>query len=210
MSAVPEIERCEEESVDAASSRRVVLTAAAAMGTFASVPLVGRFLRLGDALASKPKPLDVKVLQLALHIEYTEVAFYEQALEQAGLKGDLRVFAHTALGHERQHRAAIKKALGADVLPEPRFEFGRKTKNANAFARAAIELEDIAVGAYNGQAANVSKATLAVAATIVSVEARHAAWVRAIVGQVAAPDPVDQPLTARQAAAGLHRIGLRT
>jgi hypothetical protein len=50
---------------------------------------------------------------------------------------------------------------------------------------------------------------LAVAAEIVSVEARHAAWVRAIAGEVAAPDPVDKPMTASEVSAALHEIGLR-
>jgi rubrerythrin len=149
-------------------------------------------------------------LQLVLQLEYTQVAFYEQALQDAGLNDDLRDFAQTALGHERQHLAAIQQALGAKALPRPMFDFGQRTTNADAFTQAAIELEDIAVSAYNGQAANLTKGTLAAAAEIVSVEARHAAWVRAIVGQVAAPDPVDKPLTAQQAAAGLRQIGVRT
>jgi hypothetical protein len=83
-------------------------------------------------------------------------------------------------------------------------------KSPRAFTQAAIQLEDIAVAGYNGQAANLTKGTLAAAATIVSVEARHAAWVRAIAGEVAAPDAVDEPMTAKQAAKGLHEVGLRT
>jgi rubrerythrin len=187
----------------------VFLATFAALGTLASVPLIGRLFRLGDALASPSKAQDTKILQLVLELEYTQVVFYEQALQQAGLKDGLREFAQTALGHERQHLAAIQKALGAKALPRPAFDFGPKTKSADAFAQAAIDLEDIAVAAYNGQASNLTKSTLAAAARIVSVEARHAAWVRAIVGQVAAPDPVDKPMTSQQALAGLHGIGLR-
>jgi hypothetical protein len=208
-SAVPEVEGREEVSGSGASSRRALLGAAAALGTFASVPLIGRLFRVGDAFGSRSPAQDAKILQLVQLLEYTQVAFYGQALNRAGLKGELRDFAHTALGHERQHLAAIQKALGARALARPAFAFGAKTRSADAFASAAIDLEDIAVAAYNGQAPNLTKGTLAAAAEIVSVEARHAAWVRAIVGQVAAPDPVDKPMTARQAAAGLHRIGLR-
>jgi rubrerythrin len=152
----------------------------------------------------------VKILQLVLQVEYTQVAFYEEALAEAQLSGDVREFAETALGHERQHLAAVKKALGSKAGAKPRFDFGDKTKNADAFMRAAIKLEDIAVAGYNGQAANLTKDTLAVAAEIVSVEARHAAWVRALADEVAAPDAVDQPMTARQAAAGLQELGLRS
>jgi rubrerythrin len=208
--AVPDVEQCGEESVKRASSRGALLATVAALGTFASVPLIGRLFGLGDAFASRSRAQDTRILQLVLQLEYTQVAFYEQALQQAGLKDDLRDFAQTALGHERQHLAAVQKALGGGALPKPAFDFGRKTKSADAFAQAAIDLEDIAVAAYNGQAPNLTKGTLAAAAAIVSVEARHAAWVRALVGQVAAPDPVDKPMTAQQAAAGLHGIGLRS
>jgi hypothetical protein len=55
----------------------------------------------------------------------------------------------------------------------------------------------------------LTKRTLGAAAEIVSVEARHAAWVRAIAGEIAAPDPVDKPMTAKQVADGLREIGLK-
>jgi rubrerythrin len=190
-------------------SRRALL-GAGALGVVVTVPAVGRLLRLGDALGSPSKAQDVKILQLVLQVEYTQVALYEEALAQAQLDGQVREFAQTALGHERQHLAAVKKALGSKAGAKPRFDFGDKTKNADAFMRAAIKLEDIAVAGYNGQAANLTKGTLAVAAEIVSVEARHAAWVRALADEVAAPNAVDQPMTARQAAAGLQELGLRS
>jgi rubrerythrin len=208
-SAVPEVESRGEGSLHGASSRRALLGAATAVAAFGSVPLIGRLFRVGDAFGSRSPAQDAKILQLVQLLEYTQVAFYAQALNRAGLKGELREFAHTALGHERQHLAAIEKALGSRALARPAFAFGAKTRNPGAFARAAIDLEDIAVAAYNGQAPNLTKRTLAAAAEIVSVEARHAAWVRAIVGRIAAPDPVDRPMTAREAAAGLHGIGLR-
>ena len=196
----------EDSSINGASSRRTVLGGAAALGAIVALPFSRRLLRLHDANAAASKEQDAKILQLVLQLEYTQVAFYEQALRDAGLKGDLREFAQTALDHERQHLAAIKQALGAKAGAKPSFDFGLKTKSADAFTPAAIELEDTAVGAYNGQATNLTKGTLAAAAQIVSVEARHAAWMRAIIGEVAAPDPVDKPITARQAAQGL-RLG---
>ena len=207
--AVPEVEQHEEAS-SAPFSRRALIGTAATVGALATLPLTRRVFRLGEALGSPSKAQDARILQLVLQLEHTQVAFYERALQQAGLKGDLRDFARAALAHERQHLAAIKGALGAKAGPKPAFDFGQKTKSADAFTKAAIELEDIAVAGYNGQATNLTKGTLASAAEIVSVEARHAAWVRAIAGEVAAPDPVDKPMTARQVAAGLHRIGMRT
>jgi len=205
---IPAIEEC-KGSINGPFSRRVLL-GTGVVGAAAGVPLVGRLLRLGDALGAPSKAQDAKILQLILQLEYTQVAFYEQALKHAGLKGDLREFARAALAHERQHLAAVKSALGAEAGAKPTFDFGQMTKSARAFTRSAIELEDIAVAGYNGQAANLTKATLVPAAEIVSVEARHAAWVRAIAGEVAAPDPVDKPLTAKQVSAGLQAFGVST
>jgi hypothetical protein len=168
-----------------------------------------RFLDAAGAQPSPSKAQDVRILQLVLQLEYTQVAFYEQAIRQAGLRGELREFAETALRHERHHLAAIRSALGSKAGPKPRFDFDQKTKSERAFRQAAIALEDAAVASYNGQAANLTKPTLTAAATIVSVEARHAAWVRAIAGEIAAPRPVDKPMTAAEAARALHAIGLR-
>ena len=201
----PEVGRGEHDSPGEASSRRAVLGTAALAGIVAGLPFFrGRF-RLGDALGSPSKAQDTKILQLVLQLEYTQVAFYEQALEQAGLDGELRDFAEAALAHERAASGRDPKALGAKAGPKPTFDFGSRIKSAEAFRQAAIELEDIAVAGYNGQATNLTKATLAAAATIVSVEARHAAWVRAIAGEVAAPDSVDKPMTAEQVARSCAR-----
>jgi rubrerythrin len=193
------------------SSRRrfAAAGAATALAMLGARPLVGRLVRLDDATAAPSKAEDARILQLVLQLEYTQVAFYEQAL-QHGLSGALRDFAGTALDHERAHLAAIRQALGAAAGARPSFRFGAKVESADTFVRTSIELEDVAVAAYNGQAANLTKETLAAAAEIVSVEARHAAWIRAIAGEVAAPDPVDKPITAEQAARRLHEIGMRT
>jgi rubrerythrin len=191
------------------SSRRK-LVGIAALGVFAAVPGVERLLRVGDAFAASPsKAQDVRILQLVLQLEYTQVAFYEQAVQKASLQGELLEFARAALVHERAHLAAIKQALGAKAGPRPRFAFGAKVRSPQQFTRTAIKLEDIAVAGYNGQATNLTPATLAAAATIVSVEARHASWVRTLAGEVAAPEAVDKPMTAAQVASGLHEIGLR-
>lgn len=190
-------------------SHAIMGTAVAAAG-LGGARLIDRLLQTGDALATPSKAQDERILQLVLQLEYTEVAFYEQALRNAGLQGELRRFAQTALGHERQHLAAIRNALGSKAGPKPSFDFGRNTKSQSAFQETAIKLEDLAVAAYNGQATNLTAATLAAAAEIVSVEARHAAWARAIAGEVAAPDPVDKPITAKQAVEGLHEIGLKS
>ena len=52
--------------------------------------------------------------------------------------------------------------------------------NPRTVRGTAIALEELGVAAYNGQATNLSKPALQAAASIVSVNARHAAWIRAI------------------------------
>ena len=122
---------------------------------------------------------DVEALQLLLLLEYTEGAFYQEALDRGALRGEIEGYAQAVLDQEREHLAFVKKALGSKAGEPPRFTFGPATQDPDEFAATAAELEDLAVAAYNGQATNVSKPTLEAAATVVSVEARHAAWIGA-------------------------------
>ncbi len=86
-------------------------------------------------------------------------------------------------------------------------EFGEATTDPEAFAAAAASLEDLAVAAYNGQAANLTDAGLQAAATVVSVDARHAAWVRAIAGRPPASQAVDAPLSLAEVEQRLDELG---
>jgi rubrerythrin len=152
---------------------------------------------------------DVEALQLLLLLEYTETAFYEEALGRGALSGEIQGYAEAVLEQEREHLAFVRRALGSKAGEPPSFRFGEATRDPDRFAAAAAELEDLAVAAYNGQATNVSKPILEAAATVVSVEARHAAWIRSIVGEPPAPDTTDKPLGAGEVRAGLERIGLQ-
>lgn len=152
---------------------------------------------------------DLRALQLLLLVEYTEDAFYREAIERGALRGELKEYAAAVASQEREHLDFLRQVLGAKADPRPGFEFGSATRDADGFAAAAAELEDLAVAAYNGQAMNVSRGTLEAAATIVSVEARHAAWIRSIVGDPPAPDATDKPRSADEVLDGLEQIGLR-
>ena len=61
------------------------------------------------------------------------------------------------------------------------------------FARTAIRLEELGLAAYNGAATSLTPDALADAARIVSVEARHAAWIRDIAGANPAPRAAEPP-----------------
>ena len=60
-------------------------------------------------------------------------------------------------------------------------------RGQESFLDAATLLENTGVAAYNGQAANLTKKSLAAAAAIVSVEGRHAAWISSLAGRDPAP-----------------------
>ena len=194
----------ETRTTDARS--RLQLIVAGGVGLAAASPILRALLGTGAADAAS-KSEDLRILQLVLLVEYTQVALYERALNEASLTGELRDFAQIALGHERQHLAAVKQALGSKAGPKPRFEFGLKTKSADAFRETAIKLEDIAVAGYNGQATNLTKPTLAVAAEIVSVEARHAAWIRDLLGELPAPTAANPAEGAARVMAAIRRTG---
>jgi rubrerythrin len=183
---------------------------------------VGRALLLagaavGGAAVSRPPRAaqgaigadDARALNLLLLVEYAEAAFYAAALKGAGLRGELRDYAETVADQEREHLAFLKQTLGPKAESAPHFDFGDATRDARSFAKWAARLEDLAVAAYNGQGANVSPQTLQAAAGVVSVEARHAAWIRSIAGKLPAPDPVDTPQSADAVLATLKRWGLR-
>lgn len=123
---------------------------------------------------------DQDILNFALMLEYLEAAFYTEAENKGKLSGDRKGFAKVVGSHERAHRDYLKKALGSKANKSPSFDFRDTTTDDTKFVATSIALEDTGVGAYNGQGANLRKPTLAVAATIVSVEARHAAWIRDI------------------------------
>jgi rubrerythrin len=154
---------------------------------------------LPDFAASKPSAKqDAEILNFALTMEYVQAGFYKEALSRGNLDGELREFAQRVGSQERAHIAFISKALGGAAGKKPKLDFGEDTGSPEAFSAAALKLEDLGVAAYNAQAPNLTKATLGAAAKIVSVEARHAAWIRAIAGENPAPDASEPTASAKR------------
>jgi hypothetical protein len=163
----------------------------------------GRLTALG---ASSPSPgQDVQILKFALLLEDLQGAFYARALAHGSLSGELRDFAEVVGSHERQHASFIRKVLGAKAERSPRFDFGDTVRNPKRFASTAVALEDLGVAAYNAQAPNLTPGALAAAGRIVSVEARHAAWIRDLTGRNPAPRAVDLPKAAAAVTAALNQ-----
>ena len=137
---------------------------------------------------------DVKILNYALTLEFLEAAFYKEALANnaAGGNAALQKFNEVVGKHEATHVTFLKKALGSKAIKSPKFDFGDAT-GAAKFAATAQVLEETGVLAYHGQVKNISvPGTLSAAATIATVEARHAAWIRFINGETPAPSAFDK------------------
>src|SRR4029077_1864866 len=126
-------------------------------------------------------------LTFALLIERLQAAFYAEALRTAALTGETLPFAQGVGEEARAHAKALEAVLGSAAGTSPRFKFGDAVSDHARFLATAISLEDTGLGVYNGQAVNLTPKTLAAAAGIVSVEARHAAWARALAGKLPAP-----------------------
>jgi rubrerythrin len=182
--------------------RRGLLVGGAAIGaTIAASPAL--------TTAASLREEDVRALNTLLLVEHAQTAFYAEALRRGTLKGELFRFAKQVGAQEEEHLGFLKGVLGERADPKPGFDFGDATRKRDAFVDAAAEVEDLAVGAYNGQGSIVSPGVLAEAAKIVSVEARHAAWIRSIVGQLPAADATDEALSADEVVDGLSRLGVR-
>ena len=132
------------------------------------------------ALGKPSSSQDVEILNFALLLEYLESEFYVQAVANNKLQPRVLEFARTVRDHELAHVEFLSKALGSKAIGKPTFDFGDTVKDNWKFLATATVLEDTGVTAYDGQGTRLTKNTLAAAATIVSVEARHAAWVRQI------------------------------
>jgi Ferritin-like domain len=184
-----------QETREKAGVTRLDLLRRGAIGGGALVATGALFGPVGTALAAGKVPAsDVAILNYALTLEYLEAAFYNEGVAKAGLSGSNMVFAKTVAKHENAHVAFLKKALGAGAVKKPAFKFGKATTDEDTFLATAMALEDTGVAAYAGQGPLIkTKSITAAALSIHSVEARHAAWIRTILGKggMGLPAPVD-------------------
>ncbi len=145
-------------------------------------------LKLGRAFAQAGVDLgggDVGVLNYAYALEQLEAAFYTQVIASpySGMRGNERSLLRQIRDHEIAHRDFFAKALGGNAIPalQPNFaavDFGSR----ESVLTTASTFEDLGVSAYNGGGAAIKNPQyLAIAGSIVSVEARHAATLRDLI-----------------------------
>src|ERR671912_226564 len=159
---------------------------------------------------------DVDILNYALVLERLEYEFYRQHLQRFserkiegasifdGFGNKVRSNIYENLvrirNHEKTHvQTLIKviKSLGGKPVGDSEYDFG--VESVADFVATAQVLEDTGVMAYDGAIAYIHRPGLQTAgATIATVEARHASYLRLLNGEVPFPEPFDEPKAPRR------------
>jgi hypothetical protein len=141
---------------------------------------------------------DLGIVRYALTLEYIESMFYEAVTQSGKLSGRAGDLAKRFGEHENQHVKALEGAvqkLGGELpdKPKPQFSLGAP----KAIVSNALAVESLGAAAYLAQVDRIQdKELLAVALSIHTVEARHAAAFASMLGQ----DPAPQGAFAQPAA----------
>ncbi len=139
---------------------------------------------------------DVGILNFALLLEELESAFYTAVVNSDKITDARELEYMSSFGaQETAHVTFLRGVLGNQVQFETRdlsfnpSSLNNLLTNRDRILSTAVTLEDLGVHAYNGAGTSMTNPTFLLAAgSIVSVEARHAAGVRALLNR-----PVTEP-----------------
>jgi hypothetical protein len=167
--------------------RKSLLGGATLLAALAAPPALG---------ARRSKRTDTEIFRYALNFEYLQSTFYTEA-ERAGtvdrMSQPKAVWAATLGAHERAHVRIIKKVLGDDATKKPFFNFHGNTETESKFIRTAVAMEDLTTALLTGVTPALrSRSLVAAAFSLLTVEARHAAWARHLAGIVPVAAPFDR------------------
>lgn len=128
---------------------------------------------------------DTGVLNYAYALEQLEAAFYVKVASAppSSFTTAQKAYFQDIQFHEIAHRELFKNALSTSAIGSLEVDFSAiDFTNASSVLNAAIAFEDLGVAAYNGAGVRLKSTDfLVLAGKIVSVEARHAAYVRDLV-----------------------------
>ena len=201
-----------EETAAAAlpRTRRDLLKAVVGAGTVAVGAMVGA---RGAQAAPTTSRGDTAILRFDLVLEYLQAGLYTEAERIGALTPKTLAWARVVGAHERAHVQAIKGLLGSKAVPSPSFNFRGVTEVEQPFIKTAVAFEELTGALLKWQAVRLdSREIIAAVATLHSVETRHAAWIRRIIGLQPATKAFDQPAPQRQMArliASTHFIARR-
>jgi len=152
---------------------------------------------------------DTHILNFDLVFEYLQSTFYFSGVRVgtvAKMTRPKQVWAHTLGAHELAHVRILKSVLGRRAVAKPFFNFHGVTEDEAAFTKTAVAMEDLTVALLAGQAARFhDRALTAAVFSLLTVEARHAAWARHIAGYVPVAQAFDHPKTLDQVDAVVRR-----
>lgn len=191
------------------SSRRSFFTKSAAL--FGAGALASRIIQAQSTGTPPPASTDIDILNYALSLENLEAAFYVQGLARFnasdfsngnstavfGSKINGNVYSYLGLirDHEVTHAATLKAlitSLGGTPVAPCTYNFG--VKNVNDFLMTGMALENTGVMAYDGAIAMITSLDIKqAAATVATVEARHASYLNILNGAIPFPSAFDTP-----------------
>ena len=172
------------------STRRQLLRAVPLVGAMGAGLLTAGTARAAGGLTRN----DTALLRFDLALEYLQAGMYTEAERLGAVKPRTLAFSRVVGAHERAHAAAIRAILGSKAVPSPSFDYRGVTENDSAFVKTAVAFEDLTAALLKWEAPRLdSRSVVAAILTLHSVEARHAAWIRHIVGVLPAATAFDKP-----------------
>lgn len=186
-----------EEAAAAVFSRSGFLRKSA---TTAAAALTGYLWVGADAEAATANTAnDIAILRFDQVLEYLQAGLYTEAERLGALKPETLDWARVVGAHERAHLRAIKNLLGPNAVKSPGFNYGNVTSDERAFLKTAVGFEDLTAALLKWQAPRLdSREIVAAAVSLHSVETRHAAWIRHLVGLQPATVAFDKPASQRK------------
>ena len=137
---------------------------------------------------------DVAILRFDLVLEYLQSGLYTEAERLGALTPKTLAWARVVGAHERAHVQALKTLLGRNTVRSPGFNYRGVTADEPAFIKTAVAFEDLTAALLKWQAPRLdSRSIVAAAVTLHSVETRHAAWIRHLIGLKPATTAFDKP-----------------
>lgn len=185
------------ELIQSGLSRRKFLTYA---GAFAGAGILVTACHKDDSTANPTAGIDlgsgdIGILNYAYALEQLEAAFYTQValMPYSGITTAEQNLLNDIRDHEIAHREFFKNALGSKAIGNLSVDFSTiDFTSRTSVLGTAKAFEDLGVSAYNGAGKLLTTPDyLLLAGKIVSVEARHAAYIRDLISPGTFADETD-------------------